>query len=43
MSIKTEEVSDAGEEEEPVAITFPKIMAEPEVSCVSLYVQCKAD
>jgi hypothetical protein len=40
MNIKTEEVSDAGEEEDPVQITVPKIKAEPEVSCMSLYVHC---
>jgi hypothetical protein len=34
MNIKAEEVSDAEEEEGPVPITFPKIKAEPEVSCM---------
>jgi hypothetical protein len=34
MNVKAEEVSDAEEEEVPVAITFPEIKAEPEVSCV---------
>jgi hypothetical protein len=36
MNIKAEEVSDAVEEEDPVAITFPKMEAEPEVSCMCL-------
>jgi hypothetical protein len=40
MNIKSEEVLDAGEEEGPVQITFPKIRAEPEVSCMCLYVHC---
>jgi hypothetical protein len=40
MNIKSEEVSDAGKEEDPVQITFLKIKAEPEVSCMSLYVHC---
>jgi hypothetical protein len=37
-NIKAEEVSDVDEEEDPVAITFPKIKAEPEVSCILLFV-----
>jgi hypothetical protein len=37
-NIKAEEVSDAEEEEDPLAITVPKIKAEPEVSCVYVYV-----
>jgi hypothetical protein len=41
ISIKVEEVSDAEEEEGPVPITFPKIKTEPEVRCMSLYVNCK--
>jgi hypothetical protein len=41
ISIKVEEVSDAEEEEGPVPITFPKIKAEPEVRCMSLYVHCR--
>jgi hypothetical protein len=36
ISIKTEELSGAEEEEGPVPITFPGIKAEPEVSCVSV-------
>jgi hypothetical protein len=40
MNIKAEEVSDTEEEEDPVAITFPKIKAEPEVSCMYLCVHC---
>jgi hypothetical protein len=35
-NIKAEEVSDVDEEEDPVPITFLKIKAEPEVSCISL-------
>jgi hypothetical protein len=34
MDVKAEDVSDAEEEEVPVAITFPEIKAEPEVSCM---------
>jgi hypothetical protein len=30
----------AEEEVDPVPITFPKVKAEPEVSCMSLYVHC---
>jgi hypothetical protein len=41
INIKVEEVSDAEEDAGPVAITFPKIKAEPEVRCMSLYVHCK--
>jgi hypothetical protein len=40
MNIKSEQVSDAEEKEDPVQITFPTIKAEPEVSCMSLYVHC---
>jgi hypothetical protein len=36
VSIKAEESSDVEEEEYPVPITFPRIKAEPEVSCVSV-------
>jgi hypothetical protein len=36
VSIKTEEFSDAEVVEAPVAITFPGIKDEPEVSCVSV-------
>jgi hypothetical protein len=39
INIKVEEVSDA--EEGPVPIIFPKIKAEPEVRCMSLYVHYK--
>jgi hypothetical protein len=35
-NVKAEEGSDVDEEEDPVPITFPKIKAEPEVSCISL-------
>jgi hypothetical protein len=38
MSVKTEEVSDAAGEEDPLRITVQEIKAEPEVSCMSLYV-----
>jgi hypothetical protein len=41
MGVKVEEVSDVEEEEDPVPITFTKIKAEPEVSCMSLYVHFK--
>jgi hypothetical protein len=41
ISIKVEEVSDAEDEEGPVPITFPKMKTEPEVRCMSLYVNCK--
>jgi hypothetical protein len=40
MDIKAEDVSDAKEEEHPVAITFPGIKAETEVRYMSLYVHC---
>jgi hypothetical protein len=40
MNIKAEEVSDADEKEDPLQTTFPNIKAEPEVSCMSLYVHC---
>jgi hypothetical protein len=36
MNIKAEEVSGAEEEEDPVPISFPKIEAEPGVSCMSV-------
>jgi hypothetical protein len=35
------QVSDAEEEVGPVPISFPKLKAEPEVSCMSPYVRCK--
>jgi hypothetical protein len=40
MNIKAEEDSDAQEERDPVRITVQEIKAEPEVSCVFLYVHC---
>jgi hypothetical protein len=40
MNIKVEEVSDLEEKEDPVPITFPKLKAEPEVSCMPVYVHC---
>jgi hypothetical protein len=41
MNIKTEEISDAEEEEEdPVPVTFVEVKAEPEVRCMSLHVHC---
>jgi hypothetical protein len=40
MNMKAEEVSDVVKEEDPVPITFQKIKAEPEVSCMFLYVHC---
>ena len=42
MNIKAEKVSDSQEEVDPVPITFQKIKAEPEVSCMFLYVHCQA-
>jgi hypothetical protein len=41
LNIKVEEVSEAEEEAGPVPITFPKIKAEPEVRCMSVFVHCK--
>jgi hypothetical protein len=43
MNIKAEEVSDAAEEEDPLQITVQEIKAEPEVSCMPLYVHCYTD
>jgi hypothetical protein len=44
MNIKAEEVSDVEEQKEeggdPMSVTFQEIKAEPEVSCMSLYVPC---
>jgi hypothetical protein len=40
MNMKVEEGSDIDEEEDPLAITFPKIKAEPEVSSMYVYVHC---
>jgi hypothetical protein len=40
MNIKTEEVSDVQEDADPVQITVQEMKAEPEVSCVFLYVHC---
>jgi hypothetical protein len=40
MNIKAEEVSDADEKRDPVRVTLPKMKAEPEVSCMSLYGHC---
>jgi hypothetical protein len=40
MNIKTEEVSDTQEDADPVRISIQRIKAEPEVSCVFLYVHC---
>jgi hypothetical protein len=40
MNIKAEEASEVKVEEGPQPITFPKIKAEPEVSCMSVYVHC---
>jgi hypothetical protein len=39
MNIKDEDVSDVEEEEDPMPITVQEIKTEPEVSCMSLYVQ----
>jgi hypothetical protein len=43
MNIKTEEVSDEQEDADPLQITFQEMKAEPEVSCMFLYVHCYAD
>jgi hypothetical protein len=43
MNIKTEEVSDAQEEADPVQITVQEIKAEPEVSCMFVCVHCYVD
>jgi hypothetical protein len=43
MNIKAEEVSDTQEEAIPVTITVQEIKAEPEVSCMYLYVHCWTD
>jgi hypothetical protein len=40
ISIKTEEVSDAEEEEDRMPITFVEIKTEPQVSCMSLHAYC---
>jgi hypothetical protein len=40
MNIKAEEISDADGTEDRLQITFPKLKAEPEVSCMSVYVHC---
>jgi hypothetical protein len=41
IKVKVEEFSDAEEEKGPVAITFPKIEADPEVRCMPLIVRYK--
>jgi hypothetical protein len=38
--VKTEEISDAQEDADPMQITFQEIKTEPEVSCVFLYAHC---
>jgi hypothetical protein len=43
MDIKAEEVSESQEEVDPLRITVQEIKAEPEVSCMILYVHCYAD
>jgi hypothetical protein len=40
MNIEAEEVSDTQKEPDPVQITVQEIKAEPEVSCMFLYVHC---
>jgi hypothetical protein len=40
MNVKDEEVSDAAGEEDPLHIAVQEIKAEPEVSCMPLYVDC---
>jgi hypothetical protein len=43
VNIKAEEVSDTQEEADPLRITIQEIKAEPEVSCMFLYVHCYAE
>jgi hypothetical protein len=38
VDTKAEEVSDPEEEEDPLAVTFPEVKTEPEVSCMSVCV-----
>jgi hypothetical protein len=40
MDVKTEEVSDAQDDADPVQITVQEMKPEPEVSCVFLYAHC---
>jgi hypothetical protein len=40
MNVKAEEVLDTQEEADPLRITVQGIKAEPEVSCMFLYVHC---
>jgi hypothetical protein len=40
MNMKAEDVSDAAEKEDPIPIKVLEMKAEPEVSCMSLYVHC---
>jgi hypothetical protein len=39
MNIKVEEDSDVKVDDDPVPITFPKIKAEPEVSCMHIHMR----
>jgi hypothetical protein len=43
MNVKAEGVTDVAEEEDPLRITVQEIKAEPEVSCMSLYVHYLED
>jgi hypothetical protein len=40
LNIKAEEISDTGEEKEPVSKTIQEMKVEPEVSYMSLYAHC---
>jgi hypothetical protein len=40
VNVKAEEVSDADEEADPLHIAVQGVKAEPEVSCMFLYVHC---
>jgi hypothetical protein len=40
MNIKAEEVSDTQEDADPAQVAVQEIKAEPEVSCMFLYVHC---
>jgi hypothetical protein len=42
-NVKAEEVSDAEEEVDPLPVAIQEIKAEPEVRCMSVYVNCYSD
>jgi hypothetical protein len=43
LNIKAEEVSGTQKEADPVRVTIQEIKAEPEVSCMFLYIHCYTD